>query len=269
MLCNLRKIPSTPSTVDGFQKSKKNTTTTFFSLGYITKTLEWWLTNQLPTSLNLVSDWQPDFWLFSQLITLLRLGGYQTRDRHLWPPKNGFGDGWREMFFFFLRMRFWCFFLLGGLFWIFLILFFWDLWELLLLPGVFFPRKTPSVYSIRFFFGSQFARYFSFFHLISWIQGGLPAFFFCSVNKMEAFFRFQASCVLFFVFPSKNHLRDGRNPKGKDRKGHYFFTTDIHGRRTITETRGTRHSILNLSYKRWWVLNQAILKKNGDWTAII
>lgn len=72
------------------------------------------------------------------------------------------GDGFC---FFFVDEVLMFFFMLGGLFWIFLIFFFGDLWELLLLPGVFFPRKTPSVYT--FFFGSQFARYFSFFHLIS------------------------------------------------------------------------------------------------------
>ena len=57
------------------------------------------------------------------------------------------GDGFC---FFFADEVLMFFFMLGGLFWIFLILFFGDLWELLLLPGVFFPRKNS--FSLYVFF---------------------------------------------------------------------------------------------------------------------
>ena len=142
--------------------------------------------------------WIPDFCFFFQLLAL---------PEAWWIPDTGpaslasmgFGDGWREMVFaFFLRMRFWCFFfMLGGLFWIFLILFFGDLWELLLLPGVFFPRKTPSVYTFFFWFAICQILFFFSSHFMN--SGGTSRVLFGSVNKIEAFFGFKLpACFLFF-----------------------------------------------------------------------
>lgn len=137
-------------------------------------------------NLNLVSDLDPGF-LFFFSTPSPPWGLVDTRHGTGIFGLDGFrrwveGDGFC---FFFVDEVLMFFFMLGGLFWIFLIFFFGDLWELLLLPGVFFPRKTPSVYT--FFFGSQFARYFSFFHLISWIQGGLPVFFLVASTKLRRF----------------------------------------------------------------------------------
>ena len=210
------------------------------------------VTNYRPTSLNLVSDLDPGFLVvFSTPNPPWGLVDTRHGTGIFGLQKRG---GGRCFFFYFFFGWGWCFFLLGDIFgmsffrisWcfflggIFLDVFFGDFWQLLLLPGVLFPRETPSVYIYLSFFWFAICQILFLFISFHEFRGDFPRFF-CSLNKIEAFFRFQASCVLFFVFLSQNQLRDGRNRKGKIVRD-AISTIDIHGRRTITESRGTRHS---------------------------
>ena len=149
-------------------------------------------------NLNLVSDLDPGF-LFFFSTPSPPWGLVDTRHGTGIFGLDGFrrwveGDGFC---FFFADEVLMFFFMLGGLFWIFLILFFGDLWELLLLPGVFFPRKTPSVYTFFFWFAICQILFFFSSHFMN--SGGTSRVLFGSVNKIEAFFGFKLpACFLFF-----------------------------------------------------------------------
>ena len=123
--------------------------------------------------------------------------------------------------FFFFSGWGWCFCLLGDIFgmsffgisWCFFLgdffgCLFWGFLGVVVAAWSVFPKKNS--FSLYVFFLFAICQILFFFHLISWIQGGLPAFFLVASTKLR---RFSVSSFLrVFFFPSKNHLRDGRNP---------------------------------------------------------
>ena len=170
------------------------------------------VTNYRPTSLNLVSDLDPGFLVvFSTPNPPWGLVDTRHGTGIFWPPKTG----GREMFFFlfFFSDEVDVFFV-GGYFWNvffpdFLMFFFWGdffgclFWGFLAVVvaawSVVPKRNSFSLY-IPFFFLVRNLPDTFFVHLISWIQGGLPAFFFVASTKLRRFsvFKLPACCFLFF-----------------------------------------------------------------------